>query len=253
MSRGGFTDDEMAQIVGRAAALQDDGEAPSAAHTLADVQEVAAQVGIPPELVARAAADLPRRPAPSALSQVLFGPSASRVAIGVLDGPVPASSYAGILAAARGATGQIGRASEIGHSLEWRTGSLFYEMNLTVVPGEQQTTVRVEGNYDGWRRLPYLVAIVASAAVGLAMTPTQNLTAVTLTTMGALASGWAAADILWGVLSRKVESRVTFLRDAVMKYWRADPAAFLPETIHTNGSGADGAHTNGAPDDGSVN
>jgi len=218
MPRGSFSDDEMARIVGLAAALQDDGDDPRG-HSLQEIQEVAGQVGIPPDLIARVAADVPRGPSPSSLGRALFGPSASRVVIGMLDGPIPVSSYAGILAVARGTTAQIGRASEIGHSLEWRTGSLFYEMNLTVVPGERQTTIRVEGNYDGWKRIPYLAAVVASALVGLLVSSTQSLPAVTLATIGSLASGWAAADILWGVLSKKVEARVTALRDAVMKHW----------------------------------
>jgi len=46
MSRGPFSDDEMAQIVGRAAAMQDDPDDPGG-HSLREIQDVAGQIGIP--------------------------------------------------------------------------------------------------------------------------------------------------------------------------------------------------------------
>jgi hypothetical protein len=102
-----YTDDELALIIRRAAALQAADETDR--HSLEDIQEIATQVGIPAELVAQVAAELPRGAPPGSITRMLFGPRASRVASGTAAHRATPTGYPDLLAALRRATGHMGR------------------------------------------------------------------------------------------------------------------------------------------------
>lgn len=231
-----YSDDEMALIIRRAAMLQaaDEGEG----HSLAEIQAIAAQVGIPPELVVQVAAELPTQPPPGSVARTLLGPAATYIAAGDVPAVVSPGSYSELVTALRATAGRLGRASELGRSLEWRASAANSELTVTVVPRADATHVRVEGNYEGWRRLPYWATVVIAGVLGLAAAEAGPVIAASVA-LGALAGGWAVARAMWGVFARRLERRVMTLRDATLDRVRVLAADTEPGGGEARGTSAD--------------
>jgi hypothetical protein len=105
-----YTDDQMALILKRAAELQSAGE--DQTHTLAEIQQIAQQVGIEPRLIAAAAAGLPAQTQGRATDGVLFGASSSYRHTLRLPGSPPAARRAELIATIRDHMAQVGAVRE---------------------------------------------------------------------------------------------------------------------------------------------
>lgn len=111
-----YADDETALILKRAAELQGSAPDPST-PTLAELEQVAGEVGIEPHYVRQAAAEV-------ASSR---GVSAGAPLQRTLGGEVPASAFDALVEEIRAATGMAGQASVLGRGFTW----------ISTVPGQR--------------------------------------------------------------------------------------------------------------------
>jgi hypothetical protein len=130
----------------------------------------------------------------------------------------------------------MGRVQQVGQSLEWRAGSRYSDLTVKIVPRERDTFVRVDGDYEGWKRFPYYVAALAAGYIGLVVSETQGPAVVGTAVLAVLGGGWAVARSVWGVLARKVDRRVTFVRDLVLRSLHADPQSPPRDPHHDSNS-----------------
>jgi hypothetical protein len=222
-----FTEEEMAVILKRAAALQ--AARDDRTHSLEEIQAIAAQVGIDPALVAHVAGapDLPtRRPRGG-----LFPASATQEEIRV-ETPITTADYGRVLDAIRRVMGTQGRAQQVFDSLEWRTGSdreaLWYAVTVTGRP--DATHVRVEGDFGVSVALMHIVGIApfmaAIVAAGNLLSAEAAIPAVAVTGIGIL----AGIRAIWRRLLRKTEATAQDLAREIEREVKAIAAA--PPAAH---------------------
>ncbi|NNG16854.1 MAG: serine/threonine protein kinase, partial [Gemmatimonadales bacterium] len=116
---------EVDRIVGHAADLQATRPTQSDALTLGTVQQIAADVGIPPEHVrsaARALEPRPQRP-PAQPSKFLGGPTTLDVEY-TLEGEVAESEYLTLVEDIRTTLGVVGNVSTLGTSMTWNSAGM---------------------------------------------------------------------------------------------------------------------------------
>lgn len=219
-----FSEAQVRELLDRAAQLQAREPEDPAAMTMGAVEQVAAQVGIPPEHVRKAAAELkadsapvhlpvPRSPGGQALN---WGPG-TQVAEGqwrrspeerwdrvvldaVVEGEVPEDAYPLLVEEIQGHLGIMGHASVLGGTLTWSPATQGEETRRVVVSvksREGRTRIRVEERFEirGWRRLfigvgalsGVMFAALTATAFGIA---DATMPALILPFMGAgIASG----------------------------------------------------------------
>jgi hypothetical protein len=197
----GFSEDQVRQLLDRAAELQaQEEEGPGGALTIGAVEQVAAQVGIPPEHVRRAAEELrakeplavgtPRRtPGGQSLD---WGPGSEvpsglwrrspeekwdRVVVdSFVDGEIPEAAYPVLVEEIQERLGIMGHASILAHSLTWSPATHGEESRRVVVSvksKEGRTRIRVEERFEirSYRRF-FVVAGGLSGAVLAAVVAT---------------------------------------------------------------------------------
>ncbi len=137
---------EVDQMVGRAADLQASNPTQADALTLGTVQQIAADVGIPPEHVRSAARALEPQPRPPAQpSKFLGGPTALDVEY-TLEGEVPESEYLTLVEEIRTTLGVVGNVGTLGKSMTWNSagmGNTSRDVTVVITPRGGQTRLRV--------------------------------------------------------------------------------------------------------------
>jgi hypothetical protein len=171
----GFSEDQVRQLLDRAAELQAQESEDPGAMTIGAVEQVAAQVGIPPEHVRRAAEELrPREPLPARPhgrtpggQSLDWGPGSEvptglwrrspdekwdRVVLdSVLDGEVPEEAYPILVEEIQERLGIMGHASVLANSLTWSPATQGEESRRVVVSvksKEGRTRIRVEERFE---------------------------------------------------------------------------------------------------------
>ncbi len=144
---------EAKEIVKRAADLQLQNPTRDDALSLGGVQQIAAEVGIPPHYVERAAKSLDqpeKRPSHNAFlgSPVLLEFERT------VDGEFPESEYPELVEEIGATLGTIGEIDTLGRSLTWRTQAVqgFRQVSVSVRPRSGRTTIRIQerlGNLAG--------------------------------------------------------------------------------------------------------
>jgi serine/threonine protein kinase len=137
---------EVDRIVGDAANLQAARPTQSEALTLGTVQQIAADVGIPPKHVRSAARALePRSQPPTQPSKFLGGPTTLDVEYS-LDGEVPESEYLTLVEDIRTTLGVVGNVSTLGKSMTWSSGGMgntSRDVTVVITPRGGETRLRV--------------------------------------------------------------------------------------------------------------
>ena len=179
-----YTDDEVALILRRAADFGGEtGPSRPDGLSLAEIQQVAREVGIDPATIAQAAAALPTR-RQDRLAAILGGPTQYR-----LEATVPRrtsdADLGRILQSIRRAAGRQGRATLVLDSVEWRTSSEREgsQLFVTVTTGDNGTTIEVIGDRQSTAALLFLVPGVAGMIVSLIVG-------------ASLEAGWAAGGVI---------------------------------------------------------
>jgi hypothetical protein len=177
-----FTEEQVQDLLDRAARIQAQEPDDSGALTMGAIEQVAAQVGIPPEHVRRAAEDLEVIGAPGGVSQrktpggqSLDQPTGTGLTEGlwrrhpeekwdravlttVVDGEVPEEVYPLLVEEIQERLGIMGHASVLANTLTWSPATQGEESRRVVVSvkrKEGRTQIRVEELYEirGFRRL----------------------------------------------------------------------------------------------------
>jgi tRNA A-37 threonylcarbamoyl transferase component Bud32 len=171
----GFSEDQVRQLIDRAAELQAQEDQDPGAMTIGAVEQVAAQVGIPPEHVRRAAEELrakerlparPHRRTPGGQS-LDWGPGSEeliglwrrspeekwdRVVIdSVVEGEIPEEAYPLLVEEIQDRLGILGHASVLSHSLTWSPdthGEDSRRVVVSVKSTEGQSRIRVEERFE---------------------------------------------------------------------------------------------------------
>ena len=211
MTGRSFTDEELALIIRRAARVH--GADPEGRHSVEDVQQIAAQVGLPPEIVAAVADDLQHAGAVGRTHQMLFGPSARVVLTDLVPHTIEQDDYPHVLDAIRSELKAPGQIAQIGPAFEWslvesqsdRVG----RMIITITPRGPSTKLRIETDLSPMRRNLYAVAVLFGGIFGLITSAELGAAPVSVVavTISAAVAGWAIARGIWPRVLRAAERR----------------------------------------------
>jgi len=146
-----FNEKEVALIIKRASELQQSEATPESntGMSLAELEQVAREAGLDPELVRRAAVDLDTRVTDQPPNKFLGAPSVLRLER-TIDGEVPAEEYEPMVLEMQRLLGGASTASTLGRTLQFSlTGrnqghATGREVQVTITPRNGRTTIRVE-------------------------------------------------------------------------------------------------------------
>lgn len=212
---GGYNDREMALIIKLASELEKH-EARGERHSLAEIQEVAAQAGIDPELIAEAA-QIFEAERSSRASFLIGAPTAFRFQRSIA-GEVPDDELGSLVQAIRQLTCREGEVARVLDSLEWRDlDPLGTTTHVEITPRRGRTTIRItarSGNAAGWSYLGAgILATILSVIAG------KELQAPILVEAGVIVAlwgtGYAAARTVWLRLAKRIEIRLRGLADGL--------------------------------------
>ncbi len=148
MSQGKlYSDQETSAILKRAGEMQAT-QSPEETHGLSldELQQIAKEVGLDPNFVAAAAAELENAGIESK-STGLLGAATSMYIERVIPDEIDDAQMPEVAAKIGAAFGIVGRSGQVGKSLEWTHSSERMHMQVTVLPQNGQTKVRVVGKY----------------------------------------------------------------------------------------------------------
>jgi hypothetical protein len=166
--------------------------------TLQEIQAVAAEMGLDPASVGRAAALLPTANE-GALVRVFGGPSLYQMAY-TATGEVSRDGLSRVVEAIRRVTGHQGKVTEVLGSLEWETVGELSQIHVTVTPLEGQTTVSVLANRELEGALTYflsgVVGLVGMGIIGAITEPTSVI-AITSLVAGCLGGAFLTSRTIF--------------------------------------------------------
>ena len=216
-----FTEQQLGEILRRAAERQEGlTTEPDGRFSLAEIQQIAAEVGISPAHVAAAAVEVTHSsppPPPSALG----APTSFRFERW-LDGEVPRSAIGALFDIARRQIGLQGQVSEALDTVEWRARSNLAASVVSVATRSGRTQISV---YLAPTDAAALVGVTTSfggvgAAVGLGLAlgttaavagPLAIGAAIAVSLGWAGAGTWVAMRGIWRRLARRWDERATAL------------------------------------------
>jgi hypothetical protein len=175
--------------------------------TLAQIQEIASEVGIDPDRISRAAALLPHERESGVIRLIGGNPVASIET--VVEREASETDLRRIAEAVRREVGVTGKAQEVLGALEWRGNNTTTIVTASATPRDGSTALQVSADSTG-----ALLTIIAAAGL-----PTLGVVALTLVK---LVFGETDAGIVLGLLSglppAAVVSRILWKRTT--KAWR---------------------------------
>ncbi len=142
-----YSDQEISAILKRAGEMQAK-ESPTESHglSLKELQEIAAEVGLDPQIVAAAAAEMEHAGIVEKSAGFLGAPTSLYVER-VIPGEIDQALMPEVAAKIGEAFGMVGRSGQVGKSLEWTHTSERSNLQVTVMPHNGQTKVRVIGKH----------------------------------------------------------------------------------------------------------
>jgi hypothetical protein len=172
-----LSDSQVRRILERAAELEGEHPTEEGALSIGAVEQVAAEVGIPPELVREAARELAQPPGSGALATAVDEPAPpgprrdALTADRTVEGELPESGYEALVAEIQAALGIVGHVSTVGGTLTWSPAAPAGEgrrVIVTVTRQAGQTRIHVEEHLEltGWRQAVATGAGVGGAAFG---------------------------------------------------------------------------------------
>lgn len=222
-----YTDAEMTAILRRAANLQAVDVEPR--HSLAEIAEVGAQVGIPTALIQQAAFEMEQLPPRTTAAAYLLGPRAQVVVGAALPGRLSSDAMSEFISALRRATGREGRATDLGRSMEWRDPSELQTLTVTATPGNAGTSVRVVTDLTTAKSMLYgvtgTVAGLGAFFGFLASTDPGSPAGILAISSTAALGMLAGARLLWSWMHHRARRRTERIRDLLLDLIRAQPAS----------------------------
>lgn len=247
-----YSDEEFALILRTAAEVETGPEVapPRTGLTLAEIKEIAAEVGIDPNRVAKAAALLPSS-VEDGLSRLIGGHPRHRLEHTV---PVEVSSseLGRLLDLARREMDTQGETREVLGGLEWQGGTSTTSVRVAITPREGETVLQASTD-----RTEAMAGILAGVTL-----PVGGVIAVTLGKLvfgetdagilAALVSGLAPAFLfarsVWKRSTRRWRERLFQLMDAMAREVEAAPGFEAESAAYGERPGESGAGLPGPPD-----
>jgi len=228
-----YSDEEFARILRMAA----ESRAPShtlqaqsgEGLTLTEMTQIAAEVGIPPDSVARAAARLSDDHAGRA-SRILGGPM-RHTRRDVVDCAMDPAAFARVVDVIRDTVGQSGEVREELGRVVWSTVGEPTQVRVALAAGDHNTDVVVSADRNGafvltWA-FPTLAGMVGAGITGAIVEPATVAGGVALFA-GMAAGGLLVARALWErssrAVARKLDAVLERTRRAIVTESRSDPA-----------------------------
>ncbi|MFQ5571158.1 MAG: hypothetical protein ACE5G0_15875 [Rhodothermales bacterium] len=172
-----FSEKEISGILKRAAEFQEaTGPTDATGLSLDELKQIAAEVGIDPQHVAAAVAEMEQGgTAADKQFQWLGGPVSFSVER-VVEGDVSEEQWEEMVDEIRRSLNLVGTSGQVGRSLEWTHRSRLLQMQVAVTSREGQTRIRIFSRYPKQALLTFLPALImtaqlvliASASAGLA-------------------------------------------------------------------------------------
>ncbi|UCC82111.1 MAG: hypothetical protein JSW46_14085 [Gemmatimonadota bacterium] len=225
-----YSDSEFALILRKAFELEEHrtGGGSGEGLTLQEIQAVAAEMGLDPASVERAAVLHPVA-GEGALVRLFGGPSLYQMQY-TAAGEISRDSLTRVVDAIRRVTGHQGKVTEVLGSLEWETVGELSLIHVTVSPLEGQTVVRVLANRGPAGGLTYfLPGVVGLLGIGIIGAITEPTTAVGITSLvaGCLGGAFLTARTIFKTTTKRFRSKLRDLMDATSRA--------IDETLETEG------------------
>ncbi len=215
-----YSDSEFALILRRAFELEErrTGGERGDGLTLQEIRAVAAEMGLDPASVERAAALLPAADA-GTLVRVFGGPSLYQMEY-TATGEISRDSLNRVVDAIRRVTSHQGKVTEVLGSLEWETVGELSQIHVTVTPREGQTTVRVLANRGPAGALTYfLPGLAGLASIGIIGAIAEPTTVVGITSLvaGCLGGAFLTARTIYKGTTTRFRSKLRDLMDSISR------------------------------------
>ena len=234
-----YSDKELALIIKRAAELEGrvGAEVPGGVHSLAEIQQIAEEAGLDPELILQAAASL-ELSAPSSKSLILGAPTEFRFQR-TIDAEIDESDLGELISTIRQIMGHEGEVSSVLGVAEWKhyTQSEFERAlsrssprdHVEISPRPGETKIRVTSRYATQAGLVFGAGAAAAGLVSVLAVISGNtgfLSGYTfLLEAGLIAGAWSAAYFgarsYWRRASSLIERRARNLMDQLESQVRA--------------------------------
>jgi len=213
-----YTDEQVALILRRAAQLDAGSDAPDVGDglTLGEIERIARDVGLAPDLVARAAGliDAPE----SGAAAMVFGGPAHFDAAYEARGEVPRERYGDVVEAIRRVLGNPGKTNEVLDGLEWKSVGETTQVTITVRPTAGRTKVQVLADRGGSAIIAYVFpgmgALLGGAITGAIVDPTSVIQGAAIIGTAA-AVGFVSARTIWAAATRRFRRKFAALVEAV--------------------------------------
>lgn len=204
-----FTDKEMALILRRAVELSSGEERQ---HSLTDIQRIASEIGIAPDVVVRAAAlPLADAEAPSRL----WGASSANHLTRVVARAATPQNLSTALAQVRARLSVIGESREIAGGMEWRYDSGFSTAAVTIMTDETTTSIDVAGRADGTQFVIHAGALAAAVLTGFIATTATTPEFSAAVALGSGIGYLGVARLWWNRIAATNQRRMRAVADEV--------------------------------------
>jgi hypothetical protein len=204
-----YTDRQMALILKRAAERQAEGA--DASHSLADIQQIAQQVGIDASLIAEAALTIRDR---DGQPGEVLGPSAAYRVSRRLESPGVPIDSAALLEVIRDRMPDLGESRPLPDGFEWYSGPAENKTFVSVTTRSDGTTVRIDGRQSGPKIGLYLLAGTVTIVAGGVVTVAAPVVGVGVAA-GLFVATFGAARAAWSAIARRSRARAEQLVDAL--------------------------------------
>ncbi|MBM4186536.1 MAG: serine/threonine protein kinase [Gemmatimonadetes bacterium] len=219
-----YREPEVRAIVQRAAEIEATAPTDTGALTLGGIQRIAADVGIAPEHVERAARQVSTRSTNPEVPVNKFLGTPTRIVIErLVDGEVDDREFAAIVDEVRTVVGNVGQASTLGRSLSWTSGvgpgQIQRAVSLSVTPVSGRTRIRLEENigqvagglFGGL--MGGIGGPSIAASIGLAVAALQTPLLIPVFIGTAVAGAWGLARVLLRRTAAKRRAELERLAD----------------------------------------
>lgn len=210
-----FSEKEAALILRRAVSLQESGGRSARDLSLEELRQIAAEVGVDPDLVTQASRAIEEQNRP--LARFLGGPASFQF-LSVHAGDVGASRDQAIIDEIRRVVGRHGRIRQTENSLEWQARDAFGGTFVTVSRVDEETRVRVIGVRNDAAITVFSLAGAAGLVAGILLVSSTGLGegAMAVPTIAGVAlATWGSARLLWSRISAGWSRRLRATVEAV--------------------------------------
>ncbi len=213
-----YTESDFALILRKAVELQESEGRIDAGHglSLREIQAIAAEIGLDPALIERAASLVPRTDE-GKMVRLFGGPSVYQMEY-VAQGEIAKEDMGKLVDAIRRATGQQGEVNEVLGSLEWKTVGEVSQILVTVSPRDGQTSIKILANRAGAGLMtfvfPGMAGLVSIGIAGAIIEP-STVPGVLSIIVAAMGGAFLTSRTIWKATTSRFRARLRELMGAL--------------------------------------